>query len=121
MSLIVASRLKKENRTAGAVPRFRPYSDEPISSDKDDILGRVDFVDGLYRQIEALPFPDSFVIGLYAGWGEGKTSVLNLLAQPTLGGNENNLGISGFNNATIALDGLGNAWVTGMTDSTYSR
>src|SRR5262249_52886011 len=33
-------------------------------------------------------------------------------------GNDNNAGILGWNNASIALDSAGNAWVTGMTEST---
>jgi KAP-like P-loop domain-containing protein len=55
------------------------YSDEPISRDADDLLGRTNIVDQLYRQVVMLPGADSFVFGLSAGWGEGKTSVLNLL------------------------------------------
>ncbi len=55
------------------------YSDDPITSDEDDILGRVPFVDRLLGQILKLPSPSSFVFGLYGSWGEGKTSVLTLL------------------------------------------
>jgi hypothetical protein len=47
--------------------------------DAQDLLGRTTFVDKLYEQIVRLPSPHSFVFGLHAGWGEGKTSVLNLL------------------------------------------
>lgn len=55
------------------------YSDDPITHESQDLLGRIDFVDGLYRQIASLPAPHSFVFGLFGAWGEGKTSVLNLL------------------------------------------
>ncbi len=55
------------------------YSDEPIQDDSQDLLGRMIFVNRRYEQILRLPFPESFVFGLHAGWGEGKTSVLNLL------------------------------------------
>lgn len=79
--LVLASRIGHARPTTTPPPRFRPYTDEPIRSDQEDLLGRGDFVEGLYRQIEALPFPESFVIAIYGGWGEGKTSVLNLLAQ----------------------------------------
>ena len=60
------------------------FSDEAITHENEDILGRAPFVDDLYRQIVNLPFSDSFVIGLYGGWGEGKTSVLNLLSNKLL-------------------------------------
>ncbi|MCL4457841.1 MAG: KAP family NTPase [Nitrospirae bacterium] len=54
-------------------------SDEPISSDKQDLLGREKFIEDLYKEITNLPFSDSFVFGLYGSWGEGKSSVINLL------------------------------------------
>ncbi|MBI1810430.1 MAG: hypothetical protein HYR78_00560, partial [Nitrospirae bacterium] len=54
-------------------------SDEPISSDKQDLLGREKFTEDLYKEITNLPFSDSFVFGLYGSWGEGKSSVINLL------------------------------------------
>jgi hypothetical protein len=79
--LTVLSRIG-QGQSPIAVPRetYRPYSDEPINTDAEDLLGRVEFVEGLYREIATLPFPDSFVFGLYGGWGEGKSSILNLLA-----------------------------------------
>lgn len=55
------------------------FSDEPIKSSPEDILGREKFVDNLYEAILGIPFPDSFVFGLHRSWGEGKTSVINLL------------------------------------------
>ncbi len=55
------------------------FPDEPITHKSEDLLGRRQFVEGLYNQIINYPFQDSFVFGLYGVWGEGKTSVLNLL------------------------------------------
>ena len=55
------------------------FPDEPITDKTEDLLNREQFVDDLYHQIINYPFPDSFVFGLYGKWGEGKTSVLNLL------------------------------------------
>lgn len=55
------------------------FSDEAINDDRDDCLGRISFVDGVYRQISNLHCKDSFVFGVYGAWGEGKTSVINLL------------------------------------------
>lgn len=54
-------------------------SDEPIERDDQDLLGREKFVAGLYKEVINIPFSDSFVFGLYADWGAGKTSVISLL------------------------------------------
>ena len=54
-------------------------ADEAITDIGDDLLGREKFVNDLYGEVVGLPTNDSFVFGLYGGWGEGKTSVLNLL------------------------------------------
>ncbi|MBI3249148.1 MAG: hypothetical protein HYZ50_21805 [Deltaproteobacteria bacterium] len=64
-----------ENAESGSTA----YFDNAIVADKQDLLGRVPFVDGLYRQIAELPSSESFVFGLHGSWGEGKTSALNLL------------------------------------------
>jgi predicted KAP-like P-loop ATPase len=56
------------------------FPDEPINIDKDDLLGRIPFVNDLYKSIVNYPLPsDSFVFGLHGAWGEGKTSVIHLL------------------------------------------
>lgn len=57
------------------------YADDPITSDDQDLLGRIPFVDRLLNQILSLPSPNSFVFGLHGTWGDGKTSVLKLLQQ----------------------------------------
>jgi len=56
-------------------------SDAPIESMEQDLLGREQFINVLCNEIieYGKNFSDSFVFGLYASWGEGKTSVLNLL------------------------------------------
>jgi len=54
-------------------------SDEPIQFLEQDSLGRENFIEDLQKEIKSLPFDDSFVFGLYGSWGEGKTSVINLL------------------------------------------
>jgi len=54
-------------------------SDEPIQFAAQDLLGREKFVGGLYKEITNFPFGDPFVFGLYGSWGEGKTSIINLL------------------------------------------
>lgn len=61
--------------------------DEPITTLKQDLLRRGKFVDDLYGQIVNLPtqLTGSFTFGLYGGWGEGKTSVINLLSSKLVG------------------------------------
>lgn len=54
-------------------------SDSPITDEEQDSLRRIDFVRSLYKEIVLLPSGDSFCFGIYGGWGEGKSSILNLL------------------------------------------
>jgi hypothetical protein len=63
-------------------PHF--LSDSPITDGRQDRLRRGTFVNALYREIKFLPYEDSFCFGLYASWGEGKTSILNLLKNKLL-------------------------------------
>ncbi len=56
-----------------------PLSDEPIQFDVQDFLGRGKFIEDLYGEIASIPFGDSFVFGLHGSWGEGKTSIINML------------------------------------------
>lgn len=55
--------------------------DTPIEKAENDALDRMPFVEGFAKQVTTLAFNKSFVIGLYGRWGEGKTSVLNLLQE----------------------------------------
>ena len=54
-------------------------SDEAIKFPEQDLFNRGKFIEDLQKGIENIPFSDSFVFGLYGSWGEGKTSVINLL------------------------------------------
>jgi len=54
-------------------------SEEAIEFPEQDLLGRKNFIEDLQKEIENISFSDSFVFGLYGSWGEGKTSVINLL------------------------------------------
>jgi hypothetical protein len=62
-----------------AGPEVGLYSDGAILRSSDDELTRDDFVAGLAQSIKEVPEGKSVVIGVYGDWGEGKTSVLNLL------------------------------------------
>jgi hypothetical protein len=55
------------------------FSDEPIGDETEDLIGRINFVSALKENIYNLTFKESFVMALHARWGEGKTSILNLL------------------------------------------
>ncbi|MCK9578951.1 MAG: KAP family NTPase [Methanoregula sp.] len=58
---------------------YKELSDEPIPDIEHDLLNRERFIKGLHQEIISANYQDSFVFGLYGKWGEGKTSVLNLL------------------------------------------
>jgi predicted KAP-like P-loop ATPase len=53
--------------------------DDPIYSEEEDLLGRASFAEGLADLISGAPPDATLRIGVYGGWGEGKTSVLQML------------------------------------------
>jgi len=55
-------------------------SDRPIEIPEEDILGRSPFAKSIADQIIHTPDKGSLRIGIYGGWGEGKTSILRLIA-----------------------------------------
>ncbi|RDV04989.1 KAP family P-loop NTPase fold protein [Undibacter mobilis] len=56
------------------------YSDKPIYKPSQDILGRSNFSLELARAIDQLSIAkDGFVIAILASWGEGKSSVIELI------------------------------------------
>lgn len=57
----------------------RLLSDQPISNSEDDQLDSAVFARRLVGPLVQWPTADSVVMGLFAPWGYGKTSVLNLL------------------------------------------
>lgn len=54
--------------------------DRPISDLDHDLLGRGEFALGLARELKSYRDNSCLVVGLYAPWGAGKSSLLNLLA-----------------------------------------
>lgn len=55
------------------------YKDAPIDDEKDDLLGRRDYVGQLVSVLRSrCPEKQALYIGIYGEWGEGKTSVMNL-------------------------------------------
>ena len=58
-------------------------SDQPITTAKDDLLGRAGFARQVASAMLSCPSDKkgSFGIGLFGGWGSGKTSVLNMVME----------------------------------------
>lgn len=56
-------------------------ADRPIKSSREDRFGRSKFAKRVARVIAERRDPTSIVVGVYAPWGEGKTSVLNMMAE----------------------------------------
>lgn len=54
-------------------------SDEPIKSIESDKYSRADFAQNIARALLNLDRDKSFVVALYAEWGYGKTSMLNMV------------------------------------------
>ena len=71
-------------------------ADRPIEFEKDDILDRGDFAKQLACDIKAWDASESLVIGLYGGWGSGKTSLKNLILRE-LNKTKNPLSVMQFN------------------------
>jgi len=81
ISWLLSSFYWKNKKKEQPILRKDKYSlyDEPIQFLEQDLLSREKFIEDLQKGIESLPFDDSFVFGLHGSWGEGKTSVINLL------------------------------------------
>lgn len=56
-------------------------ADRPIAAENEDALGRLGFINTLYREIHDIDPSESIVIGLAGSWGSGKTSVVNLICR----------------------------------------
>jgi hypothetical protein len=59
--------------------KFHP--DKPVLQQSEDSFGRVQFAQRVADIIGKRTDPSSLVIGLYAPWGDGKTSVLNFIRE----------------------------------------
>jgi DNA-binding Lrp family transcriptional regulator len=56
-------------------------TDRPILTEAEDRFGRAPFARRIADTISNLEDPSSIVIGIYGAWGEGKTSLLNLMGK----------------------------------------
>lgn len=55
------------------------HSDKPITLPEDDLFGRQGFAHNVVKIISSFGLDENFVIGLYAKWGMGKTSTINII------------------------------------------
>lgn len=55
------------------------FLEEPIEKIEDDVLGRSSYAERIADEIVSFPEGTRFVFAIYGAWGEGKTSVLNLV------------------------------------------
>ena len=58
-------------------PRFS--DDRPLTKREEDRLNRAGFADRIATVLTTLPEGSGIVVGIYGPWGDGKTTVLNLL------------------------------------------
>lgn len=56
-------------------------SDQPIKASDEDRFGRAGFSQRVAQIIATRREPSSIVVGIHAPWGEGKTSVLNMIVE----------------------------------------
>lgn len=66
------------------------YNDLPIDSIDQDKFGRANFAVNIANVIDNWDDSNGFTLGIYGSWGEGKSSVLNMISS-YLAKNENNI------------------------------
>ena len=63
------------------------YSEKPIISKNEDLLGRKKVANDLAKEIEHYKNKDSLTIGIVGKWGSGKTSFINMVLESFKGNN----------------------------------
>lgn len=69
----------------GTPPRSSYWSDSPLSGPVGDLFDRVPFAQRIADTIAQRKDDTSLVVGVYGKWGEGKTSLLNMIASALRG------------------------------------
>lgn len=57
------------------------YSNKPINHTEDDLYNRACFADDVVQMLSSLNNSENYIIGIYAKWGFGKTSTINLISE----------------------------------------
>lgn len=60
------------------------YSDNPITQRDEDVLGRGKFAENVAKAITAYNGNECLTIGIFGGWGNGKTSLSNMILSELL-------------------------------------
>ena len=63
------------------------YSEKPLISKNEDLLGRKKVANDLAKEIESYENEDSLTIGIVGKWGSGKTSFINMVLESFKGNN----------------------------------
>src|SRR5947209_176121 len=63
------------------LPTVSIESDQPIKTSYEDTFGRRQFADRIAEIISTRTDPSSLVVSVNAPWGDGKTSVLNMIEE----------------------------------------
>lgn len=71
---------QQQRSGAGGDDGSHDFDDAPITEREDDRFGRWPFAERIAQVLASRQDSASIVIGLYGPWGDGKTSVLNLMA-----------------------------------------
>lgn len=75
-----------------------PFSaDRPIQSRKEDLLGRSAFAESLASVVRGWTGNDSLVVAFYGPWGNGKSSIKNMMLESLRGEKESAPTIVEFN------------------------
>ncbi len=57
------------------------YSNKPINCTKDDLYNRAPFAKDVVQMLSSLKNNENYIVGIYAKWGFGKTSAINLISE----------------------------------------
>lgn len=57
------------------------YSNKPINRTEDDLYNRASFAKDVVQMLSSLKNNENYVVGIYAEWGFGKTSAINLISE----------------------------------------
>lgn len=63
------------------------YSNKPINHTEDDLYNRVSFAKDVAQMLSSFKNNENYIVGIYAKWGFGKTSAINLISEKLNGNN----------------------------------